>query len=139
MQPTKPVWYVWASFLSSFSYPIPIHSIQIFTAFVKTTATSPRQIPKIIIRMPTAARAIPVHLEANRFFIRCSSILPSLSVLFLPSLSSTDSISCSYSPALISSSCFSTISFQPSRLLLPMIDSPTIFPALSTKKDSGKD
>ena len=40
---------------------------------------------------------------------------------------------------LISANCFSTSAFQSSKLLLPRMASPTIFPSLSTKKDSGKD
>ena len=53
---------------------MPIHSIQILTAFVNTTAISPRKIPYPIIRIPAAARTSPGQREVRIFFIKSFSL-----------------------------------------------------------------
>ena len=105
---------------SSSYYPMPIHSIQMLIAFVKTTDTSPLQIPSIISKIPKTARAGPIHLDSVIF-----RIIFSLSVMII-----------FYFETFLSS--FSTISFHSSSVWLPEYVSPTIFPSLSTKNVSGK-
>ena len=63
---------------SSSYYPMPIHSIQMLIAFVKTTDTSPLQIPSIISKIPKNARAGPIHLDSVIF-----RIIFSLSVMII--------------------------------------------------------
>ena len=81
---------------------MPIHSIQMLIAFVKTTDTSPLQIPSIISKIPKTASAGPIHLDSVIFWI-----IFSLSVMII-----------FYFETFLSS--FSTISFHSSSVWLPV-------------------
>lgn len=70
LYPTMPVFHDVATHLFLISYyPIPIHSIQILIAFVKTTDISPLWIPKIMSRIPKNIKTTPVHFISVNFFI----------------------------------------------------------------------